>query len=314
MCLIQERPREISREREAHMPAKTVTNSNTSTTRGLERPSETPDLIPGYFAHIDKGKLLTHAEEIDLSKRAKAGDKGARQRLIEKNLRLTVSVARKYRGQGLPFEDLIQEGNIGLMTAVEKFDPEKGNRFSTYATWWIRQSIQRALGDKGREIRLPAHMNEKLRKVRKAQGELVAEIHREPTLQETADRLGWEAGKVEFVLEAVPVVSSLDQPLGPEAGAHPLGDFVEDEEPQAPDPNESLSLAEAMKRLPDRERDVLVNRYGLDRGPKATVRELSAKLGISEKAVRSVQRRAERLLKSLLESGPRGSGLGEVTV
>ena len=134
------------------MPAKTVTNSKTSTTRASERPSETPDLIPGYFAHIDKGKLLTHAEEIDLSKRAKAGDKGARQRLIEKNLRLVVSVAKKYRGMGLPFEDLIQEGNIGLMKAVEKFDPDRGWRFSTYATWWVRQAVQRAVADKGRTI------------------------------------------------------------------------------------------------------------------------------------------------------------------
>src|SRR5215213_10204492 len=177
------------------MPAKTGENSKTLTTHGSERPSETPDLIPSYFAHIDKGKLLTHAEEIDLSKRAKAGDREARRRLVEKNLRLVVSVAKKYRGQGLPFEDLIQEGNIGLMKAVDKFDPEKGNRFSTYATWWIRQSIQRAIGDKGREIRLPAHMNEKLRKVRKAQGKLIAELHHEPTVEETAARLGWGAGK-----------------------------------------------------------------------------------------------------------------------
>src|ERR687893_1322155 len=165
-----------------------------------ERPSETPELLASYFAHIDKGTLLTHREEIDLSKRTKAGDARARQRLVERNLMLVVSVVKKYRGQGLPFEDLIQEGNIGLLKAVDKFDPEKGNRFSTYATWWIRQSIQRALGDKGREIRLPAHMNEKLRKVRKAQRELVAKLHREPTLEETASHLGWEASKVRFVI------------------------------------------------------------------------------------------------------------------
>ncbi|MBA2534503.1 MAG: sigma-70 family RNA polymerase sigma factor, partial [Rubrobacter sp.] len=185
-----------------------------------------------------------------------------------------------------------------------------GNRFSTYATWWIRQSVQRALGDKGREIRLPAHMNEKLRKVRKAQGELVAELHREPTFQETAARLGWEPGKVRSVLEAVPEVSSLDQPLGPEAGANRLGDYVEEQERQHPE--DSLLLQEAVRRLPDRERHVLVNRYGLEKGARATVRELSEKLGISEKAVRRVQRRAEHLLKALLESGTRG--LGEVTV
>ena len=270
---------------------------------------EAPRLLAAYMARIARGDLLSHREEVELGRRSRAGDPEARRRLVEKNLRLAVAVAKKYRGQGLPFEDLIQEGNIGLMKAVDKFNPDMGNRFSTYATWWIRQSIQRAIGDKGLEIRVPAHMNEKLRKVRKAQGELIAELHREPTHEETANHLGWEAGKVRSILGAVHYVSSLDQPLGSESGAHKLGDFVEEQEPE--DLGESLQLREAMRQLPERERHVLVNRYGLDRGKKVTVRELSARLGISEKAVRRVQRRAEELLRALLDSGTRG--FGEVT-
>ena len=283
-----------------------------ATYQGTQRDAEAPRLLAAYMGRISRGGLLSYEEEVELGRRASAGDPEARRRLVEKNLRLAVSVAKKYRGQGLPFEDLIQEGNIGLMKAVEKFDPEKGNRFSTYATWWIRQSVQRALGDKGREIRLPAHMNEKLRKIRKAQNALVAELYREPTAEETAARLGWEADQVRSILEAVPEISSLDQPLGPETGAHRLGDFVEEQEDGGLGSEETLLLQEAVERLPERERDVLMNRYGLERGTKATVRELSAKLGISEKAVRRVQSRAERLLRAILESG--GRGLGEVTV
>jgi RNA polymerase primary sigma factor len=283
------------------MPAKTVTNSNTSTTRGLERPSETPDLIPGYFAHIDKGKLLTHAEEIDLSKGAKAGDKGARQRLIEKNLRLVVSVAKKYRGMGLPFEDLIQEGNIGLMKAVEKFDPDRGWRFSTYATWWVRQAVQRAVADKGRTIRVPVHMGDKIRKMARAYNELSARMEREPTDEEVAERLGWAAEQVRDVKGAMPDATSFNQPLTSDSDATEISELIEDERASEVAGTvigemEMDWLAEAVERLPERHRYVLIKRYGLGDEETATLAQLSEELGISRERVRQVQREAERML------------------
>src|SRR5918911_1650420 len=184
--------------------------------RRSERPAETPDLIPGYFARIDKGNLLTHREEIDLSKRAKAGDDRARKKLVEKNLRLVVSVAKRYRGMGLPFEDLIQEGNVGLMKAVDKFDPERGYRFSTYATWWIRQAVGRAVADKARTIRLPVHMGEKIRSASRVTGELSVELGREPTGEEIAGRLGWTVEQVLDVKGIVPDAASLNKPVSSE--------------------------------------------------------------------------------------------------
>jgi RNA polymerase primary sigma factor len=283
------------------MPAKTVTNSNTSTTRGLERPSETPDLIPGYFAHIDKGKLLTHAEEIDLSKRAKAGDKGARQRLIEKNLRLVVSIAKKYREMGLPFEDLIQEGNIGLMKAVEKFDPDRGWRFSTYATWWVRQAVQRAVADKGRTIRMPVHRGDKLRKMARAYNELSSETEREPADEDVAGRLGWSVEDVRDLKGSLWDASSLNQPLSSDADATEIGELIEDERASEVAGTvigemEMNWLAEAVEKLPERHRYVLVKRYGLGDQGKATLAQLSEELGISRERVRQLQREAERML------------------
>src|SRR3954451_23004843 len=197
-------------------------------TTKVERESETPELLAKYLAHIGQGNLLTHKEEIDLSMRAKAGDKKARQRLIERNLRLVVSVAKKYRGYGLPFEDLIQEGNIGLMKAVEKFDPDRGFRFSTYATWWIRQAVQRAVADKGRTIRVPVHMGEKIRKMARTYNELSAQLKREPTDEEVAERLSWDVDRVKDVKSAIPDATSLNQPLSSDEGSSELGDLLED--------------------------------------------------------------------------------------
>src|ERR671939_299531 len=190
---------------------------------------ETPNPLARYFGQIARGRLLTHAEEIDLGRRAREGDETARSELIEKNLRLVIPVAKKYRGMGLPFGDLIQEGNIGLMRAADKFDPEKGFRFSTYATWWIRQAIQRAVADKGRTIRVPVHMGEKIRKMARAYNELSAQFEREPTDEEVAKLLGWDVDRVKDVKSAIPDATSLNQRLSSEEDSSELGDLLEDE-------------------------------------------------------------------------------------
>ena len=268
-----------------------------------DRMAKVPDLIPAYFARIGKGKLLTHQEEIDLSRRTRKGDRVARKRLIERNLRLVVSVAKKSRGYGLPFEDLIQEGNIGLMKAVGKFDPDRGYRFATYATWSIRQAVQRAVADKGRTIRVPVSMGEKISKMARTYNELSAELERSASDEEVAGRLEWKVEDVREVKDAMSDATSLNQPLNSDEGSSELGEFVEDE--RASDtPNmvlsamESSQLEEAIARLPERLRYVLVRRYGLDAKNPATLTELGDELEISRERVRQLQLQAEQLLRS----------------
>jgi RNA polymerase primary sigma factor len=266
-----------------------------------ERPAETPELLPSYFSRIDKGKLLSRDEEMDLARGAQAGDRRARQRLIEKNLRLVVSIAKKYRGQGLPFEDLIQEGNIGLMKAVEKFDPERGWRFSTYATWWIRQAVQRAVADKGRTIRVPVHRGDKVRKMARTYNELSAEFEREPTDEEVAQELEWPVDQVRDLKSSLWDATSLNQPLSSEEGSSELGDLIEDEREsglagEVVRKLEERRLMEAVERLPERQRRVIVRRYGLDGEKPATLADLSEELAVSCERIRQLQRETELAL------------------
>src|ERR687893_919795 len=276
----------------------------TYTAQRKDRMGDAPELIPGYLARIDKGNLLTHPEEIDLSKRAKAGDQKARQRLIEKNLRLVVSVAKKYLGYGLPFEDLIQEGNVGLIKAVEKFDPDRGFRFATYATWWIRQAVGRAVADKARTIRVPVNKTQQIRKMGRTYNELSAELGREPTDAEVAEQLKWSLEEVHVVKNILPDAMSLNKPQGSAEDAAEVGDLMEDV--QTPDipgtviqEMENAQLHEAIERLlPERAQYVLVRRYGLDNREPATLAKLSEELDVSMEQVRQIQLKAERMLKA----------------
>src|SRR5215203_751868 len=264
---------------------------------------EAPNPLSRDVGQIGSGRLLTHEEEIDLGRRTRGGDETARSKLIERNLRLVIPVAKKYRGMGLSFGDLIQEGNIGLMKAVEKFDPDRGWRFSTYATWWVRQAVQRAVADKGRTIRVPVHMGEKIRKMGRTYSELSAELEREPTDEEVAERLGWTADEVRNVKGAMPDAGSLNRPLGSEEDSSELGELVEDERAsdtagEVMHEMETEGLQAAIEGLPERHRQVLVRRYGLDDQKAATLAQLSEELKVSRERVRQLQREAERMLRS----------------
>jgi len=264
----------------------------------------TTDALQLFLREAGKHALLTAPQEVELAKKIERGDMMAKQHMIQSNLRLVVSIAKNYRNQGLPFLDLIQEGTLGLIRAVEKFDWRRGYKFSTYATWWIRQAVARALADKARTIRMPVHIVERMQKMNRAERTLWMELGREPTLDEIAEEASLPVEQAREVKAAARASASLDQPVGEQEDAV-FGDFVAGNEPLPEESVEvslrSQALAVALQALPDRERMVLVLRYGLvDEEPK-TLEEIGKRLGLTRERVRQIELESLRRLAGLRE-------------
>ena len=259
------------------------------------------DPVKTYLKEIGQVPLLSAQQEMELARAAQAGDEEARRKLSEANLRLVVSVAKRYAGRGLPFLDLIQEGNLGLMKAAEKFEPERGFKFSTYATWWIRQSITRAIADQGRTIRIPVHLVENINRVKKTAGELLRKNGREPTVEEIAVRMDLEPDKVRELLQLAQDPVSLETPVGEEEDAH-LEDFIRDEEAGVPveEAGRQLlhrELLNVLKSLTPREERVITLRFGLEDGRSRTLEELGREFNVTRERVRQIEAKALRKLR-----------------
>ncbi len=259
------------------------------------------DSIRMWLREIGKTPLLTMEEEIALAKRIEAGDEEAKNVLTEANLRLVVSIAKRYSGRGMSFPDLIQEGNIGLIRAVEKFDYRKGYKFSTYATWWIRQAITRAIADQGRTIRIPVHMVETINKLVKTSSQLVQELGREPTLEEIAEAMNVPTERVSEIIRIAPEPLSLETPIGEEEDSH-LGDFIEDQEAESPAEAASVAILrekieETLNKLTPRERDVLRMRFGLDDGYSRTLEEVGRHFKVTRERIRQIEAKALKKLR-----------------
>lgn len=259
------------------------------------------DPVRMYLKEIGKVPLLTAQEEIDLAKRMEAGDEYAKQKLCEANLRLVVSIAKKYVGRGMLFLDLIQEGNLGLIKAVDKFDWTKGYKFSTYATWWIRQAITRGIADTGRTIRVPVHMVETINKTLRMTRTLLQELGREPTPEEVAARLNVPVARVREVLKISRDPVSLDTPIGEEDDSH-LGDFIEDDTALSPSDSAAFSmlreeLKSALESLTDRERQVIELRFGLLDGRARTLEEVGKEFNVTRERIRQIEAKALRKLR-----------------
>lgn len=261
------------------------------------------DSVKIYLKEIGKVRLLTAQEEIDIARRIAEGDEDAKQELINANLRLVISIAKRYAGRGMPFLDLIQEGNMGLIKAVEKFDYTKGFKFSTYATWWIRQAITRAIADQARTIRIPVHMVETINKITRAQRQLVQELGRDPTAEEISDRLdgALSADRIREIqcINQEPV--SLETPIGEEDDSH-LGDFIEDKEVVSPSEYTTKSLLkdelyDVLQELTDREARVLELRYGLTDNHPRTLEEVGKEFGVTRERIRQIEAKAIKKLR-----------------
>ena len=259
------------------------------------------DPVRMYLKEIGKVPLLTAEEEIELAKRMEAGDEEAKKRLAEANLRLVVSIAKRYVGRGMLFLDLIQEGNLGLIKAVEKFDYNKGFKFSTYATWWIRQAITRAIADQARTIRIPVHMVETINKLVRVSRQLLQELGREPTPEEIAERMEIPVERVREILKISQEPVSLETPIGEEEDSH-LGDFIQDD--NVPVPAEAAAftllkeqLVEVLGTLTEREQKVLRLRFGLDDGRARTLEEVGKEFNVTRERIRQIEAKALRKLR-----------------
>ena len=271
---------------------------------GTEVLETTTDALQLFLREIGRHPLLTAADEVELSKRIERGDMAAKQRMIECNLRLVVSIAKNYRNQGLPFLDLIQEGMFGLIRAVEKFEWQRGLKFSTYATWWIRQAVARAIADKARTIRVPVHVVERMQKMHRAERHLWTQLAREPSLEEIADEAGLPLQQAIEVRAAARASTSLDQPIGEQEDAV-FGDLVAGDDPLPDEVTEKRLQKEALDRalesLPERDRRVLELRYGLRGEEPHTLEHIGRRLGITRERVRQIEIESLSRLASLRE-------------
>ena len=270
-----------------------------SLTTGQYLDDVSDDSVRLYLREIGKIPLLSSEEEMDLARRIVEGDKKAKDKMAEANMRLVVSIAKRYSGRGLDFLDLIQEGNTGLLRAVEKFDPDKGFKFSTYATWWIRQAITRAIADQARTIRIPVHMVETINKLLRTQRRMTQELNREPTIDELSKELDMEPEKIEYVIKIKQDISSLDAGVGRdgEDDDSVLQDFIVDEDTVSPEDSASNQLLkeqvqEILSSLSDREQKIVRMRFGLDNGKNHTLEEVGQEFAVTRERIRQIEAKA----------------------